>query len=346
MPQYDGIELVKLVCNNEFKPRWESYTLGELDPECVRVKNELTAAKHGTEKGEILGTASYMNFPMHGTAFDRSKATPFDATKWQDTGNTSVGTVIAVGKEVKHLKEGDRVYNPGRFQTVADFHNAKKLDGISPEAACCMDPADFAIAAVRDAKICIGDNVIIFGMGAIGLFTVQFAKLQGALNVVAVDPIPARRELALQHGATKVVDPKEVADFGVAAREWFENGADVTIEASGNYIALNQCLQATCYRGKVVPLSFYLGDAKGVYLGEEFHFNLLNIISARACSDPQRELYWNEQRFFQTLRTLYKQGTIKPYGLPSPITTMDKLPEAYGKIYHAPNEVVKVAVKY
>ena len=347
MPTIDGIELKQLVCNNEFKPRWEDCTLGDLGSNDVRVKSELTASKHGTEKGEILGKAIYMNVPFgKGNVFDRSRENPCDPTQWRPVGNTTVGTVIAAGKDVKHLKEGDKVYGYGGFRTVHQGSHFKKLDGMTPESACCMDPADFAMAAVRDAYVRIGDNVIIFGMGAIGLFVVQFARMAGALEVIAVDPILARREIALQHGATKAVDPNEVGDFGMASREWFPNGADVTIEASGSYHALNQALRATCYNGRIVPLAFYLGDAKGLYLGEEFHFNLLNIISARACSSPQRDLFWSESRIFDILIKLFTDGRLKPYGLPNPIVTPDKLPETYGKILHAPNEVIKVAVRY
>jgi threonine dehydrogenase-like Zn-dependent dehydrogenase len=96
----------------------------------------------------------------------------------------------------------------------------------------------------------------------------------------------------------------------------------------------------------VVLLAFYLGDARGLYLGEEFHFNQLEIISARACSHPQRELFFNEDRIIETLVRLFCEGTLQPYGLPDPIVTPDELPKAYGKIRHASDEVIKVAVRY
>ncbi len=348
MAGIDGIELLQLVCDNQFKPRWESYTLDDLNADEVRVVSELTAAKHGTEKGEITGDAIYMHTPMApGNVFDRSQTNSYDPSTWKQVGNTTVGTVMAVGRDVKDLKEGDRVYRYGGFRTVHQGSGFKVLPTyLSPEAACCLDPAEFAMAAVRDAQIRIGERVIVFGMGAIGLFTVQLARLSGAVDVVAADPVDARRDLALQHGATMAVDPNDIGDFGMASREWFEHGADVTIEASGNHHALNQALRAACYRGRVVPLAFYLGDAKGLYLGEEFHFNQLEIISARACSHPQRELYWNESRIVDTLTRLFEGGSLHPYGLPDPIVSMDELPDTYGKIKHAPDEVVKVAVRY
>ena len=349
MATVDGIELRQLVCNNAFEPRWESYTLDDLGPDEVRVRSELTAAKHGTEKGEITGESIYCSVPMDpdGRVFDRSRTHSYDPTAWKPVGNTTVGTVMAAGKDVEGLKEGDRVYGYGGFRPVHQGRHFKPLlPGFTEEAACCMDPADFALAAVRDGQVRIGERVIVFGMGAIGLFTVQLARLSGAVDVVAVDPIARRRELALRHGATMAVDPKEVGDFGMASREWLEHGADVAIEASGSYHALNQAIRATRYAGRVVPLAFYLGDAKGLYLGEEFHFNQIDIVSARACSRPQRNLFWEEDRIFEILVRLFREGTLHPHGLPDPVVTPDELPEAYGKMRHAPDEVIKVAVRW
>ncbi len=345
----DGIELLQLVCNNAFEPRWESYTLDDLGPDEVRVRSEFTAAKHGTEKGEITGESIYSSVPMdpEGRVFDRSRAQPYDPTIWKPVGNTTVGTVMAVGSAVESIREGDRVYGYGGFRTVHQGGHFKPMPaGFSEEAACCMDPANFALAAVRDGQVRVGERVIVFGMGAIGLFAVQLARLSGAVDVVAVDPIARRRELALRHGATLAVDPNEVEDFGLASRRWLELGADVVIEASGNYHALNQAIRAARYAGRVVPLAFYLGDARGLYLGEEFHFNQIDLVSTRACSRPQRGLFWEEDRIFDTLIRLFTAGTLAPRGLPDPVVTPEELPDAYGKIRHAPDEVVKVAVRY
>ena len=349
MTVLDGIELQQLVCNDAFEPRWESYVLDDLGPGEVRVRSELTAAKHGTEKGEITGESIYSNTPMdqERRVFDRSRTIPYDPTIWKPVGNTTVGTVIAVGREVCGLKEGDRVYGHGGFRTIHQGSHFKlMLPGFTEEAACCMDPANFALAAVRDGQVRIGERVMVFGLGAIGLLTVQLARLSGAVDVIAVDLIKRRRELALEHGATLTVDPSEIGDFGIASRDWLENGADVTIEASGSYHALNQAIRATRYAGRVVPLAFYLGDAKGLYLGEEFHFNQIDIVSARACSHPQRGLFWEEERILESLVRLFREGRLHCHGLPDPIVTPNELPETYSKIRHAPNEVIKVAVRY
>ena len=348
MSNINGVELRELVCNNAYQPHWESYKLEELGAQEVRVRSELTAAKHGTEKSELLGKAIYTRAPYtKGKVFDRSQEWDYDATQWRAVGNTTVGTVIEAGSDVSHLKEGDKVYAYGGFRSVHQGSHFKQLtDGLIPEAACCIDPANFAMAAVRDGQVRIGERVIVSGMGAIGLFAVQLARLSGAVELIAVDPIEARRELALQHGATEVVDPSEIDDLGMASRQWFSDGADVVIEASGSYAALNQAIRAARYAGKVVPLAMYTGDPSALELGEEFHFNQIDIVSARACSHPQRELYWSESRIVETLLRLFVSGDLRPHGLPSPIVSPDELPETYGKIYHAPEEVLKVAVRW
>ncbi len=60
---------------------------------------------------------------------------------------------------------------------------------MSPQEAVCLDPAHFALAAVRDANVRIGTKVAIFGLGAIGLIAVQMVKLSGAELVFASDPL-------------------------------------------------------------------------------------------------------------------------------------------------------------
>ena len=195
MSNIDGIELRKLVCNAEFKPRWESYSLDDLAPDEVRVRSELSAAKHGTEMARILGTGAHVNvrYMADRKHFDRTRESFYDSKQWVGTGNATVGTVIAVGAEVRDLKEGDRVWRGGGFQTVHQGKGFRKLvDGFSAAAACCMDPANYALGPVRDGNVRAGERVLVLGMGAIGLFAVQLARISGAIEVVAVDPIAAR----------------------------------------------------------------------------------------------------------------------------------------------------------
>ncbi|MGH2369771.1 MAG: zinc-dependent alcohol dehydrogenase, partial [Chloroflexota bacterium] len=82
-----------------------------------------------------------------------------------------------------------------------------------------LDPAVMALA-IRDAGIKLGDRVAVFGLGAIGLLAVQLARLAGASQVIAVDPLAPRRELAQRYGADQAIAPGD--DGGLAVRRLTE----------------------------------------------------------------------------------------------------------------------------
>ncbi|GAA4921658.1 Zn-dependent alcohol dehydrogenase [Streptomyces coeruleoprunus] len=67
-------------------------------------------------------------------------------------------------------------------------------------------------AAVNTARVTAGSSVAVIGCGGVGISAIQGARVQGAAQIVAVDPVAARREAALRFGATEAVAPGELAD--------------------------------------------------------------------------------------------------------------------------------------
>ncbi len=67
-------------------------------------------------------------------------------------------------------------------------------------------------AAVNTAKVAVGSSVAVIGCGGVGISTIQGARVRGAAQIVAVDPVASRREAALRFGATEAVSPEEFAD--------------------------------------------------------------------------------------------------------------------------------------
>ncbi|MCB5169105.1 Zn-dependent alcohol dehydrogenase [Streptomyces bambusae] len=67
-------------------------------------------------------------------------------------------------------------------------------------------------AAINTAKVEAGSSVAVIGCGGVGISTIQGAKVQGAAQIVAVDPVASRREAALRFGATEAVSPEAFAD--------------------------------------------------------------------------------------------------------------------------------------
>ena len=134
-------------------------------------------------------------------------------------GNTCVGEITEIGEGVSSLEAGQQVFRqeaPFREEHVWRADDVWTLpDGVPWQAAVCLDPVDFALGAIRDGHVRIGDAVAVFGMGAIGLMAVQLAKLAGAHPVIAIDPLESRRKVALEVGADLVVDPKQESPFQV-----------------------------------------------------------------------------------------------------------------------------------
>src|SRR5918998_2670527 len=224
-------------------------------------------------------------------------------------GNMAVGVVTEVGPEVRRFEVGDRVFGhlPIRETHTVDEGAVDPLpDGLEAEAVVCLDPTVMALA-IRDAQIRLGDQVAVFGLGAIGLMAIQMARIAGADRVIGVDPIEARRDVAMALGADAALDPlADGGDAGMAIRRisgaerpkveppdgarvlggyWEvptqlgQRGVDVAIEASGSIPALQHAIRATRFGGTICMISFYGGGAAGVRLGGGFHVNRPQLVS-------------------------------------------------------------------
>ncbi len=99
-------------------------------------------------------------------------------------------------------------------------------------------------AVIYTAKVQPGDNVVVFGLGGIGLNVVQGARMAGADMIVGVDTNPARKELAEKFGMTHFVNPKDMAGDVVAHLvELTKGGADHSFECVGNTDLMRQALE-------------------------------------------------------------------------------------------------------
>jgi len=104
-------------------------------------------------------------------------------------------------------------------------------------------------AVINTAKVEPGANVVVFGLGGIGLNVIQGAKLVGANMIVGVDLNPARKELATKVGMTDFVNPKEVeGDIVPYLVNLTKGGADYSFECIGNTTVMRQALEC-CHKG-------------------------------------------------------------------------------------------------
>src|SRR6266513_824106 len=103
-------------------------------------------------------------------------------------------------------------------------------------------------AVINTAKVEPGANVVVFGLGGIGLNVIQGARLAGAGMIVGVDINPARKTLAAKFGMTHFVNPKEVeGDLVPYLVDLTKGGADYSFECIGNVQTMRQALEC-CHR--------------------------------------------------------------------------------------------------
>ena len=104
-------------------------------------------------------------------------------------------------------------------------------------------------AVINTAKVQPGDNVVIFGLGGIGLNVLQGARLAGADKIVGVDLNPSREALGKKFGMTHFVNPSEVeGDLVPYLVDLTDGGADYSFECIGNVEVMRQALEC-CHKG-------------------------------------------------------------------------------------------------
>ena len=182
-------------------------------------------------------------------------------------GHEPCGEVVELGPEARNVRVGDRVMvhhysGCGRcehclsgwaqlcpngmtlygsqahgamaeYQLVEDHMCVPMPDGLSyAEGAACSCGTGTAYQALRRLGVSGRDTFAVFGQGPVGLSATLFGAASGSY-VIAVDPIPERRALALKLGASETIDPNEVDPIEVIRSATHGRGADATLDATG-----------------------------------------------------------------------------------------------------------------
>lgn len=338
----------RLVCSGVGEVAWQEVPSRELNSTEIRVKCTYGAEKHGTMMAFYKGYANERGRWDQAALMHR----PDEGVLWGypiPLGNAQAGTVIEAGPESgKYV--GDAVFFSGPFcpEVIVKGTDAWPWpDGVAWESLMLLDPGEFALGAIRDGNLRAGDNVAIFGLGAIGLCLVQLARLAGAANVIAIDPVSQRREIALATGASIALDPT-TTDVGAAIREVTGGtGADVVIDFSGSRPALQAGLRGVGYLGTIVYGAFPPPFGAGLDLGGEAHMNRPRIVFSRACSDPNPDHpRWSHRRIQEAVYSYIADGHLRgEYILSEPVPFESLLTE-YPRIAAEAGSLIKLAVEY
>ena len=222
--------------------------LEKLQAREVLVKTSFSLVSAGTELTCLAGVESWFSFP----------STP---------GYTSVGEVLSVGDQVTEVAPGDVVYTWGGHKQYNRVNLAK------PGSICVPVPAGIALplvpfarmitialTALRVSNIELGDYVAVIGLGLVGNFAAQLARLQGGA-VIGLDHNPGRVALAADCGVKNAIVMEKPSAPGKVAEITNQRGVSTLIEASGRTGALLDGLPLVGRYGEVI----LVGIVRGAY---------------------------------------------------------------------------------
>ena len=332
---------------------FESYEDLPIGPHEVRLRTLYSGISAGTELTAYRGSNPYLHKQWDATRKlfipGEQPALTYPVSGW---GYEEVGEVIELGSEVRDVLIGDIVFGTWGHRThhiveesyARDRIQSKSLDSIF---GIFSQIGAIAINGVHDARIRIGETVAVFGMGTLGQIVGQLAKKSGA-KVVGIDRFEKRLEIALQSGAADIILNAGRDEVAELIRSLTDNrGADVAIEVTGSTIALNQAIRSVAYSAKVIALGFFQGESAGLYMGEEFHHNRVNIVGSQISgTDPELTYRWNRLRLIQTFMRLQADGLIDLKPIISHVIPFDDAGEAFRILDQEPENALQVVLDF
>lgn len=212
-------------------------------------------------------------------------------------GYALVGTVEGIGDDVDGWSVGDRAFAfaPHQTRVTVGADKAVPLPPSLPSAHAGLLPTvETAVNLVLDGEPAVGERVVVFGAGPVGLATAHVLAGFPLDELVVVEPIERRRELARSVGADTVIEP-------AVAGSHFEGrcppGADLAIELSGRPETLDDAIDAVGYGGRIVLGSWYGTKRAPVNLGGAFHRNDVTIQASQVSTvAPERRGRWSADR--------------------------------------------------
>ncbi len=219
--------------------------------------------------------------------------------------------------------------------TTVDVRSTVKIDKSIPLEVACLVGCGVGTGwgtAVQAGEVRAGDTVIVMGIGGIGINAVQGAKNAGASHVIAVDPIPFKREKAMELGATHAFESiDEAADFARSVTNG--QGADkalVTVGIlKGEHVA--QAFEAIGKGGRVVVTG--LGDLTDV--GIPINPSMLALFT----KEIRGALFGDQNPSSDMLKMLrlYQEGTIKLDELITKRYKLDEINQGYDDLHEGKN---------
>lgn len=262
-------------------------------------------------------------------------------------GYSTVGRVIQVGEGVHPAWEGRMVFafNPheSHFTTTPELLLPLPED-ITLEDAVFLPNMETAVNLVMDGKPAIGERLLVFGQGIIGLLTTALLARFPLEKLITLDCHELRRKASLELGAHESLNPDEPGTRR-KLKAMLPEGADLAYEISGVPLALDQAISLTGFSGRVVIGSWYGQKQTQLDLGGRFHRSRIRLISSQVSTlAPELSGLWNKARRFALawdMLRLVKPGRFITHRFP-----IQDAGQAYRLIDECPAQTIQVIFTY
>jgi L-iditol 2-dehydrogenase len=281
-------------------------------------------------------------------------------------GHECAGEVIEVGNGVKTLKVGDRVaLEPGKtcgqcefcktgrynlcpdveFFATPPYHGTltnyvthpedmcfKLPDNVSNVEGALVEPLSVGLHATSLGDVKLGDTVVIYGSGCIGLVTLLASKARGAAKIIVVDVLENRLKTALKLGATHVVNPMETDTVKTIMEMTEGKGAQVVIDTAGSEVTVKQTVDVLKIGGTIVLV--------GMTPKDEVEFNFMKLMGKEGVV----KTIFRYRNLYPLAINAIASGTINLKDLVSHEFDFNETKEAFDFVVNNARDVVKAVI--
>jgi 2-desacetyl-2-hydroxyethyl bacteriochlorophyllide A dehydrogenase len=267
-------------------------------------------------------------------------------------GYAAVGRVIAAGSPAERAWQGRLIFafqpHASHFLSAPD-ELLPVPDPLSPEEAVFLPNMETAVNFLMDGHPLIGERVVVFGQGIVGLLTTALLGRVPLSRLITLDRYAFRRERSREWGAHASLD---AGKDDVLARlqaclqdEHAVAGADLTYELSGNPAALDQAIAVTGFNGRVVIGSWYGQKRADLNLGGRFHRSRIRLISSQVSTiAPEWGGRWTKGRRLHVAWQMLQH--VRPAHLITHRFPFEQAGQAYALLDQRPEEAMQVLFTY
>jgi 2-desacetyl-2-hydroxyethyl bacteriochlorophyllide A dehydrogenase len=313
-------------------------------PKDVLVRSEISSVSAGTELLVYRGQAP------KGLPLDASLPTLPGTFRFPlRYGYATAGTVCAVGGRVSRSWIGRRVFcfHPHASHIVADPAGLVLIpDDLGFRDAVFLANMETALTLIMDGLPAVGEHVVVFGQGVVGLLATGILSRHPLASLLAVEPLALRRKASLQAGAHAVFDPASLPSLTDRLKETTAGGmADLVFELSGYPPALDAAIEAAGFAARIVIGSWYGVKPVALNLGGAFHRSRLQLIGSQVSTLPPKFMpRWTRTRRFSVAWDMIRR--YRPSRLITHDLSVEQATEAYELLDRRPGKVLQVVFTY